>query len=348
VLLEDVFQPSDAILVGQRIQEKLAILFQIGGQELVIAASIGVALSSASYERAEDLLRDAEIAMYRAKRAGKARAEVFDPAMHSSAVRRLKMETDLRRAVENGELTVYYQPIVSLLTGRIAGFEALSRWKRADGFVPPVEFIPVADESGLIIPINRLLLIESCQQLRTWQQEFVCDPPLTMSMNIAPKQFSQPELAHELGAAIKQTGVDPGTVNLEIMETIAMGDADRALKVLSDLKALGVRLSIDDFGTGYSSLSRLPRFPVDSLKIDRVFISSMITDHDSHEIVRLIIMLAHSLGLKVVAEGTETEDQIKELRRLDCELAQGYLFSAPVDAKAASELLLRSRQEALI
>jgi diguanylate cyclase (GGDEF)-like protein/PAS domain S-box-containing protein len=348
VLLEDVFQPSDAILVGQRIQEKLAIPFQIGGQELVIAASIGVALSSASYERAEDLLRDAEIAMYRAKRAGKARAEVFDPAMHSSAVRRLKMETDLRRAVENGELTVYYQPIVSLLTGRIAGFEALSRWKRADGFVPPVEFIPVADESGLIIPINRLLLIESCQQLRTWQQEFACDPPLTMSMNIAPKQFSQPELAHELGAAIKQTGVDPGTVNLEIMETIAMGDADRALKVLSDLKALGVRLSIDDFGTGYSSLSRLPRFPVDSLKIDRVFISSMITDHDSHEIVRLIIMLAHSLGLKVVAEGTETEDQIKELRRLDCELAQGYLFSPPVDAKAASELLLRSGQEALI
>jgi diguanylate cyclase (GGDEF)-like protein/PAS domain S-box-containing protein len=348
VLLEDVFQPSDAILVGHRIQEKLAIPFQIGGQELVIAASIGVALSSASYERAEDLLRDAEIAMYRAKRAGKARAEVFDPAMHSTAVRRLKMETDLRRAVENAELTVYYQPIVSLQTGRIAGFEALSRWKRADGFVPPVEFIPVADESGLIIPINRLLLIDACQQLRAWQQEFVCDPPLTMSMNIAPKQFSQPELAHELGATIKQTGVDPGTVNLEIMETIAMGDADRALKVLSDLKALGVRLSIDDFGTGYSSLSRLPRFPVDSLKIDRVFISSMITDHDSHEIVRLIIMLAHSLGLKVVAEGTETEDQIKELRRLDCELAQGYLFSPPVDAKAASELLLRSRQEALV
>jgi EAL domain-containing protein (putative c-di-GMP-specific phosphodiesterase class I) len=293
------------------------------------------------------LLRDAELAMYRAKRTGKARCEVFDPAMHSSAVRRLQLETDLRRALEQGELFVHYQPIISLQSGKITGFEALSRWQRPEGMVPPVEFIPVADETGLILPINRQLLVEACRQLRSWQAQFVCDPPLTMSINITPKQFALPELAKEMGEMLQQTGVQPNTVNFEIMETIAMGDADRALSVLSDLKGLGVLLSIDDFGTGYSSLSRLPRFPVDALKIDRVFISNMNAERDSHEIVRLIIMLAHSLGLKVVAEGTETEAQIIELKRLGCEMAQGYLYSPPVDSKAAFGLLLRSYQEVL-
>lgn len=342
VLLEDVFNPSDAIRVAQRIQEKLGLPFDVGGHQIVITASIGVASSSSSYAGAEDLLRDAELAMYRAKRTGKARCEVFDPEMHSSAVRRLQLETDLRRGLERGELIVYYQPIVSLRSGKITGFEALSRWQRPEGIVSPAEFIPVADETGLVLPINRALLLEACQQLCSWQSQLGCDPPLTMSMNIAPKQFAQPELAKEIGTLLKQAGVQPNTVNLEIMETIAMGDADRALSVLSDLKALGVLLSIDDFGTGYSSLSRLPRFPVDALKIDRVFISNMNADRDSYEIVRLIIMLAHSVGLKVVAEGTETEEQITELKRLGCEMAQGYLYSPPVDRKAAFGLLLRS------
>lgn len=347
VLLEDVFQPSDAIRVARRIQDKLAIPFEVKGQQIVITASIGAALSSSSYESAEDLLRDAEIAMYRAKRAGKARCEVFDAAMHASAVRRLQLETDLRRGMEQGELIVYYQPIVALRSGKIAGFEALSRWRRSQGMVPPAEFIPLADETGLILPINRALLLEACQQLRAWQLRLGCDPPLMISMNITPRQFAQPDLANEIGAMLEQTGVNPNTVNLEIMETIAMEDADRALAVLSELKALGVGLSIDDFGTGYSSLSRLPRFPIDALKIDRVFISSMNTDHDSREIVRLIIMLAHSVGLKIVAEGVETEQQIRELKRLDCEMAQGYFYSPPVDPQAALELLLRSYQEVL-
>ncbi len=345
VLLEDVLDPSDAIRVAQRIQEKLATPFDIKGQLIVIAASIGIALSSASYAEAEELLRDAEIAMYRAKRAGKARCEVFDPAMHSSAVRRLKLETDLRLGLERGELIVYYQPIVSLMSGKIIGFEALSRWQRPEGLVPPVEFIPVADETGLILPINKALLLEACTQLRSWQSQFHCDPPLTMSMNITPRQFAQTELAKDIGEMLRQISVDPSTVNLEIMETIAMGDVDRALSVLSDLKALGVRLSIDDFGTGYSSLSRLPRFPIDALKIDRVFISNMMADHDSYEIVRLIIMLAHSLGLRVVAEGTETKEQVEALCRLGCEMAQGYLYSPPVDQRAACELLARSYEE---
>jgi len=342
VLLEDVFEPSDAIRVAQRIQTKLAAPFEIAGQQIVISSSVGIALSSNSYNAPDDLLRDAELAMYRAKRTGKARCEVFDPAMHSSAVRRLTLETDLRQGLDRGELIVYYQPIVSLESGKIAGFEALSRWRRPEGMVSPAEFIPIADETGLILPINRALLQDSCRQLQTWQSQFSCDPPLTMSVNITSRQFAQPDLAKEIGGILLQNGTDPNTVHLEITETIAMGDADQAFAVLSALKSLGVHLSIDDFGTGYSSLSRLPRFPVDALKIDRVFISHMNTDRDSYEIVRLIIMLAHSMGLKVVAEGSETEEQVAELKKLGCEMAQGYLYSPPVSPEAAFGLLMRS------
>jgi diguanylate cyclase (GGDEF)-like protein/PAS domain S-box-containing protein len=345
VLLEDVFNPSDAIRVAQRIQTKLGAPFNVKGQEIVMAASIGIALSGSSYSQAEDLLRDAEIAMYRAKQAGKARCEVFDPAMHSTALQRLRLETDLRRGLDNGELLVYYQPIVSLDSGRITGFEALSRWRTAEGLVPPSEFIPVADETGLILPLNRALLREACQQLQKWQSQFACDPPLTMSVNLAPRQFNQPELPDEIETILRETGINPGTLNFEIMETIAMGDADRALSILTNLKALGVRLSIDDFGTGYSSLSRLPRFPVDALKIDRSFIVNLSSDHESREIVRLIIMIAHSVDLKVVAEGTETKDQIGELRALGCEMAQGYFYSPPVTSQSALGLLLQNEKK---
>ena len=342
VLLEDVFNPSDAIRVAQRIQEKLTLPFAIKGQEIVITASIGIAASSSSYADAEELLRDAEIAMYRAKRAGKARCEVFDPAMHSSALQRLKLETELRRGLENGELLVYYQPIVSLDTGCIVGFEALSRWQTRAGLISPAEFIPIADETGLILPLNRTVLREACRQLRIWQQQVGSDTPLSMSINLAPKQFSQSELPTEIRMILREMEVSPDSLNFEIMETVAMGDVDRALSILTDLKNLGTRLSIDDFGTGYSSLSRLPRFPVDALKIDRSFIANMNADRESLEIVRLIVSLAHSVGLKVVAEGTETKDQINELRKLGCEMAQGYFFSPPVSAQTASGLLARS------
>ncbi len=238
VLLEDVVKPSDAIRVAQRIQERLAIPFDLRKQEIVITASIGAAFSNNSHSGPEDLLRDAELAMYRAKRTGKARCEVFDPTMHASAVRRLQLETDLRRGIERGELVVYYQPIIALQTGKITGFEALSRWQHPDGRIPPVEFIPVANETGLILPINRALLLEACQQLRSWQSQLSCDPPLTMSVNIAPKQFDHPELAKEIGEVLERTGMSPSSVNLEIMESIAMADADRSLRVLWELKAL--------------------------------------------------------------------------------------------------------------
>ena len=344
VLLEDVHRPSDAVRVGQRIQERLAIPFEIKGSQIVIKASIGAALSASSYNQPEELVRDAEIAMYRAKQSGKARCEVFDSAMHSNAVRRLKLETDLRLGLERGELLVYYQPIVSLRSGKISGFEALSRWKHPDGMISPADFIPVADETGLILPLNRALLLEACVQLRSWQSQLGCEPPLTISMNITPKQFAQSQLAAEIDATLRETGISPANVSLEIVETIAMGEPDRALSVLSELKELGVLLSIDDFGTGYSSLSRLPRFPIDSLKIDRTFVSNMTTDHDNHEIVRLIVMLAHSLGLSIVGEGAETKEQVAALTKLGCEMVQGYFYSPPVDAKAAFDLLLHSHE----
>jgi len=342
VLLEDVRNASDAIRAAQRIQARLAVPFELSGQQIVVGASIGIAASAAAYSTADEVLRDAEIAMYRAKQLGKARCEVFDPAMQSTAVLRLQLETELRQAIENGELTVFYQPIVSLDTRKIIGFEALSRWLRLGRPVSPAQFIPIADETGLIVPINRILMRESCQQLLKWQSQLQCDPPLTMSVNIAPRQFAETELATEIASVLKETGITPHTLNLEITETIAMEDADRALSLLTEIKSLGVRLSVDDFGTGYSSLSRLPRFPVDALKIDRVFIADMTTNQENYEIVRLIIALAHNIGLKVVAEGTEREEQVAELRRLGCESAQGFLYSPPVSEEVAFELLRRT------
>lgn len=344
VLLDDIRDPSDAIRVAQRIQERWKLPFAVNGQEVVITPSIGIALSTASCTNGEDILRDAEIAMYRAKQAGKARCELFDPAMHAAAVKRLRLETDLRKALELKEFSVYYQPIVCLQSGKIAGFEALTRWQRPSGMVLPLDFIPVANETGLILPMNRLLMQDAFRQLRSWQSQFSSEPPLSMSVNITSRQFEQPELAADMGVLLKEAGLGPSCVHVEITETIAMGDEERAGRILSELKALGVHVSIDDFGTGYSSLSRLQGFPVDSLKIDRAFISNMDTDPESREIVRIIVMLAHNLGLEVVAEGTENAEQVKQLKELGCEMCQGYFFSKPVDQLAISELLRRERK----
>jgi PAS domain S-box-containing protein len=339
VLLEELHDPSDTIRVAERIQQKLAVPFDLNGQEIVLTVSIGVAFSGNAGAEAQDVLGDAEIAMYRAKSAGKSRCEVFDHAMHAGAIKRLQLETDLRKALELNQFRVYYQPIVSLRNGQIIGFEALSRWQRPEGLVMPGEFIAVADETGIILPMNRQLLYDACRQLRAWQALFPSDPPLTLNVNITPKQFAQPELASQIGKTLQETGLDPRCVNLEITETIAMADAKRSAVVLSELKALGVSLDIDDFGTGYSSLSRLQGFPVDTLKIDRAFISRIDTDLATHEIVRVIVMLAHGLRLKVVAEGVETQAQVDLLKDIGCELAQGYFYSKPVAAEAIEQLL---------
>ena len=343
ILLEEIRDCGDAIRVSERIQQRLAVPFVVEGHEVVMTASIGIAFCGASYTNPEDLVRDAEIAMYRAKREGKARCQVSDSAMHTLAVKRFGLETALRRALELGEFRVHYQPIVSLESGKIVGFEALSRWERPEGLLLPAHFIQIAEETGIILPMNRLLLREACLQLRAWHSQFPCDPPLTMSVNITPKEFAQPDLTAQIGTILGEVGISSNSINVEITENIAMADPQRSSLVLSELKALGVHLSIDDFGTGYSSLSRLQGFPVDTLKIDRSFISKMETDS---EIVRIIIMLAHNLGLKVVAEGAETAEQVRLLKQLKCELAQGYFFARPGDHAAAQALLMSATVEA--
>ncbi len=343
VLLEELHDPSDTMRVAERIQQRLAIPFDLNGQKIVLTVSIGIAFSGNAGAEAQDVLRDAEIAMYRAKSTGKARCEVFDHAMHAGAIKRLQLETDLRKALELNQFRVYYQPIVSLHNDQIVGFEALSRWQLPDRLVMPGEFIAVADEIGLILPINRQLLYDACRQIRSWQALYPSDPPLTINVNITPKQFAQPDLASQIDKILKETGLDPSCVNLEITETIAMSDAARSSVVLSELKALGVRLDIDDFGTGYSSLSRLQRFPVDTLKIDRAFISRIDTNAATYQIVRIIVMLAHGLHLKVVAEGVETQAQVDLLKDMGCELAQGYLYSKPAAVDDIEQLLSKNR-----
>ena len=344
VLIEELRDPSDAVRVAERIQKVLAAPFSLNNHQIGITASVGIVFNShVDYETPDELLRDAEIAMYRAKHAGKARCEVFDNDMHAIVLKRLQLETDIRRALELGEFIVHYQPIVSLPDARIVGFEALTRWQRSNEMVMPREFITIANETGVIVSINQQLMLESFRQLRQWQERFPSLFGLAMSVNIAPTQFQLPDLSTQISHILQESGVDPGCINLEITETIAMADAEKSGVVLKQLKDLGVHLEIDDFGTGYSSLSRLQRFPVDALKIDRTFISQMHNDPETHEIVRTILILAQNLGLRVVAEGVETEKQRDMLNSMSCNYAQGYLFSKPISPQSV-EILLQSHE----
>ncbi len=341
VLLDDIRDPSDALRVCERIQKNLAFPISIGGQDVVVTASIGVALDATSDTQPSDVLRNAEIAMHRAKDAGKARSEVFDVAMHQSAIDRLQLESELRKGLERNEFLVVYQPVISLQNGAITGFEALTRWCKPDGTVMPGTFVDVADQAGLMEIINRSLMREAGRNLREWQQQY--QTPLTMSVNVTQRQFGQPNLSREIAAVLRDTGITPKCLELEIVETVAMNSSEAEQSVLYDLKRLGVRLSIDDFGTGYSSLARLQQLPVDTLKIDRKFVSGIESAESSREVVRVIVMLGHTFGLKVVAEGVETEEQAAYLRSIGCDMAQGYLFSRPVDEKAIREMLERKQ-----
>jgi PAS domain S-box-containing protein len=348
VLAEEVGSPSDAIRIAERMQAKLARPFDLDGHEIVVTASIGIAFSGNTSALPQDVLRDAEIAMYRAKTAGKARCEVFDNAMHAAAVKRLQLESDLRKAIDRNEFLVYYQPVVSVCSGQIVGFEALSRWKRPDGISNPCDFIALAEETGVILEITRQLLAKGCLQLGSWQKLFPSNPPLFLSINICPKQFAQDNLPSEIARLLQESDMDPRCIALEITENVTMSDPERSARMLTKLKALGCGLDIDDFGTGYSSLSRLQSFHVDRLKIDKVFVSRMDKDPESHEIVRTIITLAHNLGLRVIAEGVEMPSQLDLLRQAGCEMAQGYLFSKPADADTIGKLLTKNRMECIV
>ncbi|MDT5268997.1 MAG: hypothetical protein QOH49_1183 [Acidobacteriota bacterium] len=340
ILLEDLASTEDAIDVARRVQEAVTQPFNIGGHEVFTTASIGIALSNTGYERAEDLLRDADTAMYRAKMEGKKRHVVFDKAMHDRAMEILQLETDLRRAITRKEFFLNYQPIVDLETGRVASFEALVRWRHPErGLVMPGDFVPVAEETGLIVPLGLWVLNEACRQMREWQRQGVTDSSVTMSVNLSGRQFSQADLIEQISSALREAGLKAVNLKLEITESMVMENFDTAIDMLTQLRILGVGLSIDDFGTGYSSLSYLHRFPIDTLKIDRSFVTQMTDNSENAEIVRTIVTLARSLDMEVVAEGVETADQLRQLSDLGCDYGQGYLFSRPVGAGQAAELL---------
>lgn len=340
VLLENTADLRNATEVAKRLQDEIRAPLKLYGHELFTTASIGVVLGSARYDKPEELLRDADTAMYRAKEGGKARHAVFDVAMRTRAVSLLRLETDLRRAVEQGEFVVYYQPIVWLASGEVMGFEALVRWKHPErGLVPPKEFVLLAEETGLIDPIGLFVLREACAQAALWHSRFPDHRPLTMSVNVSGVQLARPDLADKVANVLEDTGVDGRALVLEITESALIRDEAAAAATFSRLKDLGVQVYVDDFGTGHSSLAALHRYPVDALKIDRSFVSGVGISEEKEEIVQTISSLAHHLGMNVAAEGIETSEQLERLREMGCDRGQGSLFSRPITGEAAEAIL---------
>ncbi|MBN3874742.1 bifunctional diguanylate cyclase/phosphodiesterase [Nostoc sp. JL33] len=346
ILLEGIQDVSDAIIVAERIQQELALPFELGGQQVFITASIGIALSSiVGYENPQDLLRDADTAMYRAKVLGRARYELFNSDMYANALARLQLESDLRRAIERVEFRVYYQPIVSLTNGSILGFEALLRWQHPErGLLNPADFIPLAEETGLIFSIGNWALHEACRQTQAWRVSHDSNFLEKISVNLSLKQFYQPNLIEQIGQILHSTGLDADTLLVDITENVIMENSNKAAATLLQLREMGIELSIDDFGTGYSSLGHLYNFPISMLKIDRSFISSIGTSSMNLEIIEIIVTLAHKLGVNVVAEGVETKEQLALLKKLRCEYGQGYFFSVPLNSSAAEELIMANPQ----
>ncbi|HQU83311.1 MAG TPA: EAL domain-containing protein [Pyrinomonadaceae bacterium] len=341
ILLKDIPNPSIVTEIAERLQRDLTSPFKIDGYEVFSSASIGIILSDENHTNPESFLRDADTAMYRAKETGKARYEIFDNAMHVRNVNLLQMENDLRRAIDRKEFVIFYQPIIDLQTKRILEFEALLRWNHPErGMVPPNDFIPVAEETGLIVPIGEWTMGEACRQIAEWHETFPLFKELCVSVNLSIKQLVNASLTNTVKDILKTTNLDPRYLKLEVTESMVMENADLALNILSELCALGVLISTDDFGTGYSSLSYLHHFPFERLKIDRSFVGRMDTEEKSEEIVRTILTLAENLHLEVVAEGIENERQFEQLRKLGCHFGQGYLFSKPVPAQAAERILL--------
>ncbi|NMF87311.1 EAL domain-containing protein [Aromatoleum petrolei] len=344
LLLDETSDVTEAIRFAERLQTELAAGFNVDGHALFSSASVGIALGRPDYADPADILRDAETAAHNATRRGGACQEVFAADMRERVVALLDMETQLRRAVSRGdEFRVYYQPIVDLPTGRLAGFEALVRMRRADGtLVPPGEFIPLTEETGLIVSIGRWVLAEACRQMQDWQRRFPERAAGKISVNLAGRQFVQPDLLEQIRAVLAETGLDAGSLKLEVTETLLMEHAESAAAVLTKLRALGIELLMDDFGTGYSSLSYLHRFPLDTLKVDASFVRRMDTDQAADDIVQTIVTLARTLGMSVIAEGVETAAQLTRLRALGVDYGQGYYFGQPLDAEAAEAMIRRA------
>jgi diguanylate cyclase (GGDEF)-like protein/PAS domain S-box-containing protein len=346
ILLEEVGDPSNAMRAGQRILASVAALFLVEGREVRVSASVGIALSTTAHKRPEELLQDADVAMRRAKALGGSRCEVFDEAMHTRALHRLKLEEELREAIAKHQFRAYYQPIVQLETSQIAAFEALLRWQHpVQGLISPDKFLDTAEDTGLLVSTGNWVIREACQQLRAWDNEISGMEAVAVSVNVSASQLADAQFVSKLESTLRETGLDPSRLRLEITESVAAADAKLTAAVHSQLKHLRVSVILDDFGTGNSSLSGLRQFPLEALKIDRSLVGGMLLDRGVCETVELIFLLAHKLKLKVIAEGIESAKQLDHLHDLGCELGQGYFFSHPVDAKAAGELLRQRKND---
>ena len=340
ILLDDISDISDALRVADRIQQHLATPFQIGSEEVFTSGRIGIALSATGYKRAEDAIRDATLALHRVKSGTAVHHAVFDPVMHRRAHARLQLETDLRWAMKREEFRVFYQPFVSLEDGAIVGVEALLRWEHPHrGLLEPSEFLSVTEETGMIIQVGAWVLEHSCRHMREWHERMSGGLPISLSVNLSGKQISWSDIAGHVGRVLKETGLDGRWLRLEMTETVMMDDADPTLNVLSELKKLNVSLDMDDFGIGYSSLRYLHRFPIDALKIDRSFIENVHKRPESEAIVRTILALAQNIGVTVVAEGVETDDELAFLKEMNCPLAQGHLFTRPLSHDQITPLI---------
>ncbi|MGB0563399.1 MAG: putative bifunctional diguanylate cyclase/phosphodiesterase, partial [Spirulinaceae cyanobacterium] len=362
VLVQTVTEPQQVLDLAQEMNHRLALPFHVDQYEIFINASIGVVfnredfytqLKTAStdpeidseiavfcYQDAEHLLRDADTAMYQAKAEGKGRYEVFNIQMHEQALHLLQLENDLRRALDNQEFGLHYQPIVCLSNNKIVGFEALVRWKHPQqGFISPSVFIPAAEETGLILPLGEWILQTACQQLKQWNEAQVSDQPLSMSINFSVRQFTQTNILANIEQVLNQTQVQPQCLKLELTESVLIDQPESIVQLLAQLKAMKLQLSLDDFGTGYSSLSYLHRFPMDTLKIDQSFVGHLDAAPKNRKIIQTIVTLAHNLGMEAIAEGIETPTQLDCLRQLGCEYGQGFYFSPPLAAPAVEDLL---------
>jgi diguanylate cyclase (GGDEF)-like protein len=345
ILLENITDVSMAIDVAESVLNKLSLAFKLSRYEVFMNASIGISWGSNSYEKAEYLLRDADTAMYRAKSSGRAQYYVFDPDMHFKAIQILELENDLRRAMEREEFLIYYQPIVSLATGKIAGFEALARWQHPTrGIIAPTEFIPAAEEIGLIFPLNIWILKTALKQLKIWQEHSVFLKDVTMNINLSARLFSYPDFASVIDSIIAETQIHPSFIELEITESVIMENNEMVRGILQLLKQKQFKLVIDDFGTGYSSLSYLHSFPLNALKIDKSFVRRMQENQENMGLVPAMIGISHSMGMLTIAEGVETHEQLEQLRTLNCDLAQGYLFSQPLEQELVLDFIAKDFQ----
>jgi diguanylate cyclase (GGDEF)-like protein/PAS domain S-box-containing protein len=348
ILLEDIRDVSDVTRVSDRIQKRLMMATLLPNHTIFMSASMGIVLSTTGYDRPEDVLRDADTAMYRAKENGRSRYEIFDSAMREQIMMRLEIESALRQAIEKEQLDVYYQPVVDVKIGRIVWFEALVRWQHATrGLLNPSEFITLADDTGQIIQLDRLVMRKAVVQLVKWQKQFANDPPFGVSVNISGKHINQPDFVEYIVQTLDETGLSPSSLNLEITENAVMGNYDIILEVLDRLQDHGIQVQIDDFGVGYSSLNYLSHSAIKVLKIDRSFISKILKDPNYLKIVQAIIKLTHGLSLTVVAEGVETKEQLSQLSKLECEYIQGKLISMPEDEHKITSLLQKERQRSL-